>query len=76
MLHLARHGLRIVPVGGFEEGGMFCLRFGQAYKLGALSGCSARDRDRVAGQIVMQHIAAQLPERLRGRFAKEAENHR
>jgi len=69
LLHLARHDLRTVPVGGFEEGGVFCLRFGPAYRLLTPSGLPTGDRDRLAGQIVMQHIAEQLPVRLRGRFA-------
>ncbi len=70
MLHLARLGLKLVPVGGFEMGGAFCLRFGPAYSLEVSSALSAGERDREAGAIVMRHIAVLLPPHLRGEFAR------
>ena len=70
MLHLSRIGLDVVPVGGFEADGAFCLRFGPGYKLNVSAGLANDERDREASRIVMQHIAAQLPARLRGEFGQ------
>jgi hypothetical protein len=66
--HLARLGLRITPVGGFEADGAFCLRFGPAYSLETFPTLSAVERDRATSAVVMRHIAAQLPAHLRGEF--------
>ncbi len=68
LLHLARMGLSIVPIGGFEAAGAFCLRFGPAYRLETPAVASPAERDRIAGTLVMRHIAAQLPAHLRGEF--------
>ena len=65
---LAGPGSRIVPMGAFEEAGIFCLHFGEAYPLPKVEKTSAEERDRRAVEIVMRHIAACLPERLRGSF--------
>lgn len=67
--HLARLGLQIVPVGGFEADGAFCLRFGPAYALETPAALSAAGRDRAVSAVVMRHIAALLPAHLRGEFA-------
>ncbi len=67
--HLARLGLPITPVGGFEADGAFCLRFGAAYALETPVAVSPAERDRATSAIVMRHIAAQLPLHLRGEFA-------
>ncbi|HUS96411.1 MAG TPA: hypothetical protein VMX97_06715 [Hyphomicrobiaceae bacterium] len=69
MAHLARLGLKIVPVGGFEADGAFCLRFGPAYSLETLPTLSTAERDRATSAVVMCHIAAQMPAHLRGEFA-------
>jgi hypothetical protein len=68
MLHLSRLGLVTVPVGCFESGGVFCLRFGPAYRLDAPVDLPATERDRAASRTAMRHIAAQLPLPLRGEF--------
>jgi hypothetical protein len=73
LLHLARLGLDIVPLGGFEEAETFCLRFGPPYRLQVPAHLPAGDRDREARRIAMAHIAAQLPAPLRGGFAGERE---
>lgn len=70
MLHLARLGLKLVPVGGFEMEGAFCLRFGPPYLLAVSAASSAIERDREASAIVMRHIAALLPPHLRGEFTR------
>jgi len=72
ILLLADLGLAITPVGAYEANGKLCLSFGPPYRL-ELPGhasLSARQRDRLAGRIVMQHIAAQLPPALRGEFSE------
>ncbi|HOT92519.1 MAG TPA: hypothetical protein PLJ78_10875 [Anaerolineae bacterium] len=68
ILHLVRMGLSITPVGAFEADGAFCLRFGPAYRLETPAATSPDERDRIASTLVMRHIAAQLPEPLRGEF--------
>ncbi|GAB4505469.1 MAG: hypothetical protein Fur0043_24650 [Anaerolineales bacterium] len=68
-LLLAGLGCKFVPVGAYETETAFCLRFGPAYSLQVSPGLSASERDRLAANIIMQHIAALLPEHLRGEFA-------
>jgi hypothetical protein len=75
LLHLSRLGLPLVPVGAYESGGAFCLRFGPAYRLEVPPGLSSEDQDREAGQIVMQHIAAQLPAHLHGPRPRTCTDH-
>jgi hypothetical protein len=65
-LHLAGLGLRVRPVGVFEEKDRLCLRFGPAYALLAPPGLSAQERDRCASNILMDRIAALLPAHLHG----------
>ena len=67
--HLARLGLEIVPIGACEAEGVFCLRFGAPYTLDLANVQTPDQRDRRTSEIVMQHIAAELPPRLRGVFA-------
>lgn len=74
ILHLAELGLDIMPIGGFEADGAFCLRFGPAYTLNLPAGLSGQERDRKASQIVMRHLAAQLPAPLRGEFGSEPDS--
>lgn len=67
-LLLSAAGMRFVPVGAYEEGGEFCLKFGAAYELRVPRGISADEKDRAAAQIVMENIAGLLPSHLRGEF--------
>jgi len=66
MWHLARHGLRFIPVGAFEEDDRLCIRFGQPFELPAAVPEPIEDG---ASRLVMSAIAACLPERLRGAYA-------
>ncbi len=68
-LLLAGTGLKFIPVGAFEQDGVFCLRFGKVYFLSLLKGLSSQEKDRQAARIVMENIACQLPPHLRGEFA-------
>jgi 1-acyl-sn-glycerol-3-phosphate acyltransferase len=68
-LLLAHAGLKLVPVGAFESGGEFILRFGPAYALSVPPGLTSDQKDRVASQRVMNAIAETLPPHLRGDFA-------
>jgi hypothetical protein len=74
--HLAAAGYALVPVGAFEEGDAFVLRFGEPFGLGD-TGADTRarrclapahrasqtsaDRDRETGRIVMEKIANLTP---------------
>lgn len=69
LLLLAEAGFPLTPVGAWEEGGKFCLRFGLAYHLKVPPRLPAEVRDRLAAQQVMESIAALLPVHLRGPFA-------
>lgn len=68
MLHLANLGFQAVPIGAFERDGMFCLHFGPPYALAVPPDLPAPARDRAACEMVMSHIARQLPDSLRGGF--------
>jgi hypothetical protein len=65
---LTSSGSPIVPVGVYEEEGVFCLNFGEAYPLHIPAGLTADEKDRNVAEIVMKAIACQLPLRLRGEF--------
>ncbi len=66
--HLARLGLRLVPIGAYESEGNLCLQVGAAYELTLTPGLPPDERDRQVRDQVMRRIAAQLPPRLRGEF--------
>ena len=68
ILLLAEQGFPLLPVGCFEENGMFCLHFGEPYILGIPKVSSADEKDHAVAEIVMKAIACQLPVRLRGVF--------
>jgi hypothetical protein len=67
---LAKMGCQILPVGMYEERGRFCLNFGKACRLPAPGGKSPNEKDRQVARMIMQKIAVQLPERLRGDFSR------
>lgn len=68
-LLLSRAGMKFVPVGGYEDDGIFHLHFGQAYELSNPADVSTNEKDEQAMQIVMRNIACLLPAHLRGEFA-------
>jgi 1-acyl-sn-glycerol-3-phosphate acyltransferase len=68
VLLLVEQGFPLLPVGCFEEAGAFCLHFGEAYQLKIPGGLTSKEKDGAAAKAVMQKIALQLPERLRGEF--------
>ncbi len=74
VLHLAQLGLRLVPLGVYEEGGRLWLHFGPAFDLDLPTGLAPGDLDCRASRQVMQHIARLLPERLRGEFGGTDDN--
>ncbi len=59
----------IIPIGVWKEQGRIHLTFGSPYRLELPPGFSPHERDRLVGDIVMDHIAVLLPERLRGRYS-------
>jgi 1-acyl-sn-glycerol-3-phosphate acyltransferase len=66
--HLAAAGYALAPVGAYEDGDAFCLRFGPAFRLPAAPpDPDARDRETV--RIVMHSIAGLLPVSLRGIYS-------
>ena len=67
-LLLAASGLRFFPVGAYEENGGFCMHFGPGYELKPVGTMSALEKDRLAADEIMQHIARLLPRSLRGEF--------
>jgi hypothetical protein len=69
MLLLAEKGFPILPVGCFEEAGVFCLHFGELYHLKIPGGLAIKEKDAAAAGCVMQKIAPLLPEKLRGEFS-------
>jgi 1-acyl-sn-glycerol-3-phosphate acyltransferase len=69
MALLAARGMRILPVGAWEQQGALCVRFGPTYALKLPVGLSPKEKDRLAAKTVMTHIAELVPQRLRGDFA-------
>lgn len=69
LLLLAAKGLQVIPAGGWEAAGALHVRFGAGYRLSVPPHLSADEKDRAAARAVMTHIAALLPEHLRGDFA-------
>jgi hypothetical protein len=68
MLHLTRLGMKVLPVGAYEENGVFTIRFGPAFLLHVQSDLSRSSADAFASRLVMQHIARLLPVHLQGEF--------
>ena len=68
-LLLAGLGAEFVPVGAYEADGAFCLHFGPAYRLDVPPGLSTGERDHLAAEMMMKHIAVLLPVPLRGEYA-------
>jgi hypothetical protein len=66
MILLSPFCKQILPVGVYEEGNALCVRFGETYPLNMDSDNKSQERDRLASQRVMQAIARQLPQNLRG----------
>ncbi len=66
LFHLARRGLRFLPVGAFEDQGRLCLHFGPPLDL---PHSLPEPIDDSASRLVMSAIAACLPDRLRGAYA-------
>ena len=64
--HLAEAGYALIPVGAYEEGNAFCLKFGKAFILPIVDTRDPETRDRMIADAVMASIAALLPERMRG----------
>ncbi len=68
-LLLAERAAMFVPVGFYEIEDALCVEFGPSYRLQVPSDLPASEKDRAAAKMMMQQIAALLPERLRGEFA-------
>ena len=66
MLLISRYCPQILPVGVWKAEDRINIKFGQPYHLEIPAGISAGERDHLVGDIVMQHIAMLLPERLHG----------
>jgi hypothetical protein len=70
MLLLAEMGFPFTPVGICEEKGEFRLSFGAPRLLQVNLNLEVDEKDREACRVVLTAIAAQLPARLRGEFAR------
>ncbi|MEW6716153.1 MAG: hypothetical protein AB1345_01430 [Chloroflexota bacterium] len=64
---------RILPIGVYEDANHFCLNFGLPFTLDLPQGLTPRERDRKVGQTVMQAIARQLPDQLRGEYRETSQ---
>ena len=62
--HLTDTGYTLVPVGAWEDGNAFCLRFGKPFGLPQSGARDPDGRDRETVKIVMDEIAALLLENL------------
>ena len=68
-LLLSRAGMKFIPVGGYEEDGIFHLHFGTEYELSIPGDLSTEEKDEQAMEIIMRNIACLLPSHLQGEFA-------
>jgi hypothetical protein len=68
-LLLSRAGMKFIPIGGYEEEGIFHLNFGREYALSIRGDLLADEKDESAMQIIMKKLACLLPAHLRGEFA-------
>jgi hypothetical protein len=68
MLQLAGNGLRVVPIGVWEQDDCLCVNAGPAYSLAAPDETESDGKDRAAAWMVMKNIAKLLPSHLRGEF--------
>jgi hypothetical protein len=59
--HSSEAGYTPVPVGAFEEGDAFCLRFGEPFHLPKSTASDPQEWDREIAVIVMDKIAALTP---------------
>lgn len=72
-LLLAEAGACFIPVGVVEQDGRFTLNFGAPYQLDRAPSSAADEKDRLVSFQIMSHIAALLPQELRGEFQSTAE---
>lgn len=68
VMRLSQFCQDIIPIGVYEDGDRLCVQFGGPYRLPALPGLTADQRDRRASELMMRRIALQLPPRWRGEF--------
>ena len=67
-LLLSAMGIPFTPIGIHESEGRLKLNFGKQYALQVPDGLSTRQKDQMAAQMIMKHIADLLPEHLRGEY--------
>jgi len=60
----------VLPVGIWTEAGRVSLKYGSPYHPDLPDIHSADERDFLAGQVIMHHIAQLLPEHLNGNYKK------
>ena len=68
VLQLAKMGLKLFPLGVFEDHGCFWMHFGPTFELEVPLGLPRDELDCRVSRQVMRHIAALVPERMRGEF--------
>lgn len=73
ILHLAVHGLPLLPVGVAEVDGVLTARFGQPFQLRGPDERDRKELDRLASAQVMTAIGAQLPRELWGVYEAQIE---
>jgi 1-acyl-sn-glycerol-3-phosphate acyltransferase len=71
ILHLSNLGMVILPVGAYEMNENFYIHFGPPYCLQVSGDLPVHERDKMAGGIVMRHIAVLLPVDLRGPYGED-----
>jgi hypothetical protein len=70
LFKLAQSGFLFYPVGVYEQGEAVITNFGPCFHLTLPHGLSPDEIDRQAADRVMQAIAGQLPQGLRGVYAR------
>jgi hypothetical protein len=70
--HLLKRCQVTIPVGMYEQGRRLCLSFGPAFELHTTPGASPDDLDEKVSQQVMEALALQLPQHLRGIYGNSS----
>ena len=73
LLSLSNHGIPILPLGIFEEGGRLIASFGPPFSIQVPRGVEKGERERLASQQVMVAIGRLLPRELWGAYASVIE---
>ena len=69
LYQLSKYRERIIPIGVYEDGPLFCINFGPFIQLDITLPSNPGERDRLVSNYIMEALARLLPEKMRGNYA-------